>query len=247
MTFIAYIIWLSAMAFIAYIIWLSDSAILRAKRGKILKYRNAELEQAVKAVEAGESIRKASIQFNVPKSTIGDRVSGIFDISKPIQHGRPPAIHAHIENKIVSILKMATRLRMGLSRKEYFIRTSVLCKRPKIKKAYPNFKAGKDWWEGVRRRHPEITTRKPEKLSTVRARMLNKAVVGNYFTDLEKVITEMGVTEAEIRNCDETGMNFEHTPARVVAERGSTVVSKTSAKSSNLALRACVNANGDSI
>jgi hypothetical protein len=182
--------------------------------------------------------------FNVPKSTIGDRISGRFDINQPVQHGRPPAIPIDIENKIVSSVKMAAKLGVGLSRKQILARTNVLCKRTKIQIAYPNFKAGKDWWDGLRRRHPEITIRKPEKLTSVRARMLNEVVVGNYFTDLEKIINESNVSASEIWNCDESGLNFEHTPVRVVAERGSTVVSKTSAKYSNLTVMACVNASG---
>jgi len=38
--------------------------------------------------------------------------------------------------------------------------------------------------------------------------------------------------------------NFEHTPVNVVAARGDTCVSKTSPKSSNITVMACVNAAG---
>ena len=170
----------------AFIIWLS--AMLRAplKRGKILQYNRQDLENAVKAVEAGDSIRQASAKYGIPRSTIGDRISGRFDIKEPVVHGRPPAIPFAIENKIVASVKMAAKMGVGLSRKQILTRTYILCKRIKMQTSYPNFKAGKDWWEGVKRRHPEITLRKPEKLSTVRARMLNPVVVENYFNGLEE-------------------------------------------------------------
>ena len=223
------------------------SAMLRAplKRGKILQYNRQDLENAVKAVEAGDSIRQASVKYGIPRSTIGDRISGRFDIKEPVVHGRPPAIPFAVENKIVASVKMAAKMGVGLSRKQILTRTYILCKRIKMQTSYPNFKAGKDWWEGVKRRHPEITLRKPEKLSTVRARMLNPVVVENYFNDLERVISELGVSETEIWNCDETGLNFEHNPPRVVTERGAnSVVGKTSQKSSNLTIMACVNGGG---
>ena len=232
----------------AFIIWLSAmSAMLRApvKRGKILKYNRQDLENAVKAVETGDSIRQASAKYGILRSTIGDCISGRFDIKKPVVHGSPPAIPFATENKIVASVKMAAKMCVGLSRKQILTRTYILCKRIKMQTSYPNFKAGKDWWEGVKRRHPEITLRKPEKLSTVRARMLNPVVVENYFNDLERVISELGVSETEIWNCDETGLNFEHNPPRVVTERGANfIVGKTSQKSSNLTIMACVNGGG---
>ena len=215
------------------------SAMLRSqvKNGKNLQYSKQNLENAVIAVQCGESIRQASVKYGIPKSTIGDRISGRFDISKPIVHGRPPAIPNEIEKKIVESVKMAAKMGVGLSRKQILARTHILCKQIKIQTTYDNFKAGKDWWVGVKRRHPEITLRKPKKLSTVRARMLNPSVVDNYFKDLEKVISELGINGNEIWNCDETGLNFEHTPPKIVTERGSTsVVGKTSQKSSNLTI-----------
>ena len=46
--------------------------------------------------------------------------------------------------------------------------------------------------------------------------MLNIYVVNGCFDALEIMINELGVTENEIWNCDESGLNFEHTPCRVV-------------------------------
>lgn len=192
----------------------------RGSRGKILNYNHQDLENAVRAVERGDSIRHASKTYNVPKSTIGDRLSGRFDIQIPPVHGRPPAIPKDIEDKIVESVKKAAEMGVGLSRKQMLDRTNSLYKRLKLTTSYPKFHAGKDWWQGVRRRHPEITLRKPEKLSTVRARMLNQSVVDSYFDALEKIVAELGVTDNEIWNCDETGLNFEHSPGRVVTVRG---------------------------
>ncbi|XP_060564207.1 uncharacterized protein LOC132723495 [Ruditapes philippinarum] len=77
--------------------------------------------------------------------------------------------------------------------------------------------------------------------------MLNHVVVENYFNDLGKIIQDLNLSSINIWNCDETGLNFEHCPVNVIAERGTTVVSKTSQKSSNLTIMACVNAAGDAM
>ncbi|MES9884670.1 MAG: helix-turn-helix domain-containing protein [Sedimenticola sp.] len=209
-----------------------------------MKYGTDALEEAMKAVSAGMSVRKAAQTFGVPKSTIGDRVSGKHELH--VQHGRPPAVPATIENKLVETVKTAA----GLSRKQIIIRTNVLCKRIKITSSYTNFHAGKDWWEGVKRRHPDLVVRKPEKLTSLRARMLNGEVVSKYFEDLNAIIQDLNLTQrpACIWNCDESGVNFEHSPVKVVAQKGDrNVVSKTTSKSSNITVMACVNAEGNSM
>ena len=74
--------------------------------------------------------------------------------------------------------------------------------------------------------------------------MLNIYVVNGCFDALEIMINELGVTENEIWNCDESGLNFEHTPCRVVTVRGArSVVGKTSQKSINITIMACVSAS----
>lgn len=45
-------------------------------------------------------------------------------------------------------------------------------------------------------------------------------------------------------NCDEMSKNFEHSPSRVVAAKGEDCVSRTSSKSTNITVMACVNGAG---
>lgn len=189
-------------------------------RGKTLSYDQSQLQQAVECVQSSNlSIRKASQHFGIPNSTKADRISGKYSVS--VTHGRPPALAPEIENKIVSSVKMASKLGIGLSRKQVLQRANTLCKRMDIETTYSNFQAGKDWWEGVKKRHPELVIRKPEKLSTVRARMLNSEVINKYFDELEKVIHALNLAQqpSHIWNADETGFNFEHSTVSVVAEK----------------------------
>ena len=222
------------------------SKYIYTKRGKTLNYSTAQLEKAVQAVQQGASIRNAAASFGVPRSTIGDRISGKHDIH--VEHGRPPHISPEIENKIqfVDSVKMAARRGIGLTRKQVLLRTSVLCSRLEISSRYSNFKAGKDWWEGLKRRHPDVVIRKPEKLTSTRARMMNREVIFKYFNDLGTLIEGLNLEEKRhlIWNCDEMGKNFEHNPVKVVAAKGESCVSITTAKSANLTIMACVNGTG---
>lgn len=217
------------------------------KRGKTLNYDQESLEKAVNEVKSGHmSVRKASAAFAVPKSTIADRLSGRYGLN--VRHGRPPALPREVEETIVSSIKTASKLGVGLSRHQIMRRTRVLCQRLPVSPSYKNFKAGNDWLNGLMKRFPELTLRKPEKLSSVRARMMNEEVVSNYFAGLSDTLAQSGLDAhpERIWNCDETGFNFEHTPVHVVAERGDrSVHARTSSKSTNLTVMACVNGIGN--
>ena len=74
-----------------YLLGLFFSRMLRVKKSKILQYDLSSLDNAVKWVKAGEvSIRKAAEHFKVPKSTVGDRVTGKREIV--VGRGRKPAL-----------------------------------------------------------------------------------------------------------------------------------------------------------
>ena len=47
---------------------------------------------------------------------------------------------------------------------------------------------GNKWLAGVKRRNPEITLHRPQKVTTVRTQMMNRVVVGKYFEDLQLLI-----------------------------------------------------------
>ena len=73
------------------------------------------LMNAVDAVKSGHlSIRKAAIEFDVPKTTLHDTLKEKYqDAGMP---GRKPALPVNIENRIANALKEASRQGMGVSR-----------------------------------------------------------------------------------------------------------------------------------
>ena len=77
----------------------------------------------------------------------------------------------------------------------------------------------KDWWLGLKKRHPELTIRRSEKLSSSRPRMMNPVVVDKYYTDLEQIVNDSNLENKPhcIWNTDETGRSFDHTPVRVIS------------------------------
>lgn len=65
-----------------------------------------------------------------------------------------------------------------------------LVKRLKIKTPFKNSTHGKDWWQKLKERHPDLTIRKPKKTGSLRCRMMNRQKVDEYFKDLTTIMTE---------------------------------------------------------
>lgn len=181
----------------------------KVARGKLMEYDRDNLSKAVDVVKAKQmSIRKAAEFYNVPKSTLHDRVTGKIEIEA--RPGRRTAFHDEIEEKIVTTVKEAAKQGIGICRRQLLARTGDLCRRFRVT-PFKNVTPSKQWWEGLKKRHTELTIRRPEKLSSSRASMLNPVVVEKYMNGLGTLMDSLGLTNMPkiIWNCDETGRSFE--------------------------------------
>jgi len=205
-----------------------------------MNYTVEQLEECVREVQSGKlSVRKAAEMYSIPKSTNGDRISGKHLII--VTHGRHQCIPKEVESTFVQSVKRG----VGLTVQPLLLRTNLLCKRLVV--ANPSTLISKNWWSGLKRRH-DLTSRKPERQWYVRARMMNPEVVSKYYTDLATRVDTLDMSDKPqyIWNFDESGKNFEHDPVRVITAKGTTsVVGKTSSKSNNITVMACVNAVGN--
>ncbi|XP_041370288.1 uncharacterized protein LOC121384088 [Gigantopelta aegis] len=216
---------------------------------KTMRYDRKNLDDAVTAVRTRlMGYKKASKVFGVPKTTIIDHVCGRYTSgSRP---GRPPVLPPKIEEALIKKVIEAANKGFGISKKQLLLKVLRLCTSLKIKTPFKNGCPGDDWWQGLKMRHPELVLRKPEKLTTFRARMLNRPVVQKYFDELNTVMNTLDITKKPhlIWNLDETGKQFEHTPVHICSAKGKrNVTSRVSNSRENITVLACVNACGQAM
>jgi transposase len=111
----------------------------------------------------------------------------------------------------------------------------------------PSFKhgiPGDDWFQAMKRRHPDFVLRTPESTSTSRMVALSPVVIDDYFDKLATIITPETSSDT-IWNMDETNFRMEHKPLKVCARKGAKVVpAHTSNSRESVSVVACINAAG---
>lgn len=223
---------------------ISSATMTRVSKGINSSYSTEKMLLAVDAVKSGLSIRKAAEKYGVPRSSLGDRISG--RIAPDARPGKMPVIPAEVESAMVEKAMSLADQGFGVSKKQLTARAGQLCRTMGLKNRFTNGIPGKAWWSGLQHRHPTLTLRKPEKLATVRSKGMNGTVVGSYFVSLRELVTNVAPTS--IWNMDETSLSLEHSPTTVVARKGSKVIpGRTSNSRETVTVLPCVNAAGQKL
>ena len=170
---------------------------------------------AVAAVEEGESIRHAALLYNVPKSTLSDRISGRVVHGK--KSGPQPYLTLAEEEELASFLIGCASIGHPRTRKD------VLCLVQEVMDAKGlRSTVSSGWWTRFRERHPDITQRSAVPLSLARAKATDSKVIEKYFDLLETTLLDNNLQDkpSQIFNCDETGMPLSPKCHRVVDRVG---------------------------
>ncbi len=156
-------------------------------RGKNRQYTTKKLDDAVSAVRAKTmGYKKASKLYGIPKTTLVDHVLGRYTPGG--NPGRPPVIPAKYEEALIKQIIKASNVGFGITKKQLLVKVARMCTSLKIPNPFRKGIPGDDWWQGLKRRHPNLVLRKPEKLATARIRMVNGPVLKKYFDDLGQVV-----------------------------------------------------------
>ncbi|XP_022166412.1 tigger transposable element-derived protein 6-like [Myzus persicae] len=219
-----------------------------------------DMKMAVLAVvERSLTYDAASIRYEVPRSTLQDRVNKVKKGKLNVQQCGLKALGHYQkvfsieqENVLVQYLKdMESRL-FGLTQNHFRKLAFELAERNNIAHNFnkTNGLAGQDWLKGFLLRHPELSVRIPEPTSAVRAMGFNRPVVNSFYDLLKKCYETHHFKPEQIFNVDESGLsNVAKSRAKIISQKGRRQVGKLSSaeRGQNVTVTICFSASGSYI
>lgn len=210
------------------------------------KYRNwdeVSMAHAVEAVRQGEAVRRAAELYNVPRSTLSDKV--LCKVPLKARSGPPSYLSTEEEEELTSFFLEMAKIGYAHTRKQVI----ALVQQIVVSKGISTV-VSSGWWERYVKRHPQIALRVAVPLSMARAMASDREVLDRYFNMLEECLRSNGIIDkpARIFNCDETGVPLNPKSLKVVDKVGSKNPSYLSGDSkSQITVMACTCAAGYAI
>ena len=199
------------------------------------------MSMALKAVlEQGLSVRRAAEDYGVPKSTLGDRVSGRVlpgAVSGPSRY-----LDDEEEKELAHFICRCASIGYAKTRSEVFAIVERTLSSREVEKMVTH-----GWWEGYIKRHPHLTLRTAAPLSHPRAISSDPEVIKIYFDLLEQTIIDNGLEQkpCNIFNMDETGMPLDPKPLKTIHRKGEkNPVALGSGLKMQITVVGCVSAGG---
>ena len=208
---------------------------------KFKLWKPEAMEKALDAViEHGVSIRRAALEYDVPRSTLGDRASG--RVLPGSNSGPIKILSDQEETELVSFLRRCSAVGYPKTRKDVITLVQRIADSRGLDRQISN-----GWWEKFCARNPSITLRAPVPLSQARAKATDLEVLENYFDLLQTTMTEHDLLDkpCQIFNIDESGFPLAPKPPKgihPVGERNAQAIN--SGNKSQITVLACISAGG---
>jgi len=193
---------------------------------KRLQWSVDSMSEALKAVKIdGKGLRQAAREYDVPVTTLKRRVDDVVDLdAKP---GPQTVLTKEEEKKLCKYCFDMCDMGYGLTVEDVKRIAYQIVNNSGRPHPFRDGRAGRDWYEGFLRRFPNITLRREEVLSYMRAKNANEKVIEDFFAKLAAVLARLNLLSKPmlLYNADETGFSKVHKPrCKVLARRGQKTV-----------------------
>lgn len=210
------------------------------------KWTEEAMERALIEVKSGRcTVRQAAKEFGVPKSSLGDRVSG--RVAPGSRSGPAQLITSADEELLVEFSLYMSSHGFPLTKQQLVSFASTIYKRQHRRVAFS--KLGQTWWLNFRKRQEKKITIQPAE-NVVRGRTLcvRKEAVDQFFHLLSTVTDAHALRDKphQIFNCSETG--FQLGRKRTALSKPANMGFKPAAGlRDHISVLACFNAAGEDI
>lgn len=180
-----------------------------------INYTVETLQNAITDIKSGrKSLRRAAEFYNIPRSTLSDKIRGVHDRKA----GGQSVLSKDVEKKLVDGIFLSAE--WGFPLTEYDIRKIVqnyLNKKGVQIRVFKNNLPGKDWAKSFIARHRTLTLRLAQNIKRNRAEVTNETIK-KYFEELEQSLE--GIPPENVINYDETNFSDDPGKKKYVCKRG---------------------------
>ncbi|KAM9728785.1 uncharacterized protein ACNS7B_016605 isoform 1-T1 [Menidia menidia] len=215
-------------------------------RKKKKKWTEDAMERALIEVKSGRStVRQAAKEFGVPKSSLGDRVSG--RVTPGSRSGPAQLIASADEELLVEFSLYMSKHGFPLTKQQVVSFATSIYKRQNQRMVF--CKLGQTWWLNFRKRQENNITIQPTE-NAVRGRTVcvRKEAVDQFFCLFSTLLDKHGLRDKphQIYNCNETG--FQLGRKRVALPKsGSPGCKPAPGSRDHISVLACFSAAGEDI
>ena len=154
--------------------------VLKSRKDKLKrkKYSNEAVESALKAVEKGFSYRKAAQVFGVPLTSVFRKVKNPDKLYA--RSGPSTFLSQDEENRIVNWILLRAEKGYPVTKPELLDNIQLYV--AKKKNPFTDNRPGRHWYEGFRKRHPELAIRKAQNL--IAERLVSEEDLRGWFNNI---------------------------------------------------------------
>jgi len=201
-------------------------------RKTVTKYSKVDIAKAVEAVRNDSlSIEQASKKFNIPRTTLQDHVSRVWENkcqklgrSDHVGAGRPKEIDDESERYLVEGLQYLGSLGWPVEAFAVPFIVKNFLDNMGVQRRFKNNLPGREWTRNfLKRNKEEIRKRKPEYVTVARAKGLTTNVLSAFFSMVKEFLDDFGsnFTGRHFYNLDETGLSLDPKRKDCLFKKGS--------------------------
>ncbi|RVE40996.1 hypothetical protein evm_014353, partial [Chilo suppressalis] len=206
--------------------------------------------KAFREMDKGQiGVNEISRRYGIPSRTLRRRYAK--KNSEKLTLGKHPTLDFDNEKRLVAHIQKLEKAGFPTTRQDVRRLAFEFAEKLGLENSFnkETRMAGQHWLKSFLERHPELSIRQAEGLSIARAQGLNRDEVNKMFELLLKVLTENDLIDKpdRIYNTDETGVQMNNNPGKVIATKGAKVVNSitSSEKGETMSIIACCNAVGN--
>ncbi|CAB0044521.1 unnamed protein product [Trichogramma brassicae] len=209
------------------------------------RWTEAGMQAAVSAILAKKmTLRKASLYFAVPKSTLASRMKSIqageqVDLAPQIGSFQK-ALCQRLESQLIARLKEQEARFLPLHKREFLKLAYDLAEHLQLPHKFnrSNKTAGKKFYYDFTLRHPELSViADPSLTSPKTSAPISKTQVDQFFKVYQELVDRLGLSPGQIHSCEETSVLIHHRDIRrnvnvcklTPSERGTVLLSVNAA------------------